>query len=120
MTHERGATVLEVVIALSVVIVLVTAALGGERAQRRAIAAAYSDPGGVARGVEPDRDAGLGGRVVDDRQQRASRRRWRARSARSAYASSSPASYEIEVEVVHPDDDVRAVLTTRLARELAP
>ena len=31
-----------------------------------------------------------------------------------------PGLYEVEIEVVHPDDDVRAVLTTRIAREPAP
>lgn len=117
--RQRGATVLEVVIALSVVIVLLTAALGGERAQQRAIAQAYSN-------LEASRAASSRIEVLASVDASLT-------TGSSAFAPAmegaigtqrvrlvEPGLYEIEVEVVHPDDDVRAVLTTRLAREVVP
>jgi len=117
--RQRGATVLEVVIAMSVVIVLLTAALGGEQAQQRAIARSYA-------GLEASRAASS---RIETLSVTGSTLRTGTSSFEPAMAGAlgtqrvrmlEPGLYELQVEVVHPDDDVRAVLTTRIARELVP
>jgi len=117
--RQRGFTVTEIVISLGVVVILLTAALGGERAQRQAVANAYArlEASRAASSrlealYDPHAPLAAGASTFDPRVPGA--------LGTQRVRLVEPGLYEVEVEVVRPDDDVRVVLTTRIAREAAP
>lgn len=116
---QRGFTVTEIVVSLGIVVILLTAALGGERAQRQAVASSYAR-------LEASRAASSRLEELGDPGARLATGAssftplMRGALGTQRVRAVEPGLYEVEVEVVHPGEDVRVVLTTRIAREAAP
>ena len=119
-THRtRGFTVIEVMIALSIVTVLLTAALGGVRAHQIAVAREWSR-------LEASRAASsrlevLGGTTHELRSGEAPfETTMKGARGTERIRLLEPGLYEVRVEVRHPADGVNVVLTTLVAKEVAP
>ena len=117
--RQRGTTVLEVVIALSVVTILVTAALGGQLAQQQAVAHAYSELE-ASRAASSRLDTLSANEAPLKTGSSPFEPAMRGAVGTQRVRRIEPGLFDVEVEVVHPDDHVRAVLTTRIAREPQP
>ncbi len=117
--RTRGFTVVELMVALSIITIVLTAALGGEEAQRRTIASAYGGleahlaaSSRLERLQRPDAWLQLGRHDVD--------LGLPGHRGRETVTPIAPGLFDVTVIVTSQRGETLARLTTRIAREVTP